>query len=88
MNIPLFFLILFVLLQAGYCVALYLVYNFIDLLHKRIDALFTIDAPQQNEATRKGTNLEELSEQNMLNIPANVKFEIEGQDNVPPGYDK
>ena len=58
----------------------------IDNLQKRIDNIFTVDPATPNEATKKGSDLEPLGEQNMLNIPSSVKFEIEGQDNIPPGF--
>lgn len=56
-------------------------------LHKRINNIFSVDFPATNEATKKDNNNVELNEQNMLNIPPDVKFEVEGGDeNIPPGY--
>ena len=57
----------------------------IDNIHKRIDMIFSVDKPSPNDAAKSGGPLQELNEQNVY-IPPNVKFEVEGQDNVPLEY--
>lgn len=58
-------------------------------VHKRIDSLFTMDAPSPNEATKKGPDLVDLDEQNIYNLPHDVKTDIEGGDTqVPPEFEK
>jgi len=59
----------------------------INNIHKRIDMIFTIDKPLPNEASKKNDLLQDLNEQNIY-IPPNVKFEVEGQDNIPIEYQK
>lgn len=54
-------------------------------IHKRIDMIFTVDKPTPNEASKNNDSLTELNEQNVY-LPPSVKFEVEGQDNVPLEY--
>ena len=56
---------------------------------KRVDSIFSVDLPEGNEATKVDNSTVELSEQNILSIPQDVKFEVEGGDeNIPPGWTK
>ena len=56
-------------------------------LHKRIDQIFVIDKPQENEAMKEDPNEVELSEQNLMGVPSDVKFSVEGGDSaIPPGF--
>jgi len=65
---------------------IYCIYS-LSKIHKRIDAIFTIDKPSANDPSLTKNVEENFQEENFLNIPPNVKFEIEGGDsNVPPGY--
>lgn len=87
MEILLVLMLLAVLVTCGLSAWLsYKNNNNIVALHKRIDSIFTVDIPTPNEATQKEEKPIDLSEQNMLNIPPDVKFQIEADDNVPPGF--
>lgn len=75
---------------------LYYIYAFIKKVNvsilniqKRIDNIFSVssDTPTPNEATKNTIAFDELNDQNMLSIPNDVKFEIEGFDTTPPEYD-
>ena len=67
--------------------ALNLIHKRIEEVHKRIDAIFTVDKPSENEATKVDENIVDLDENNAYDIPDNVKFAVEGGDsNVPPEY--
>lgn len=56
----------------------------LDKLHRRIDQLFSVDLPSQNQATADGERGVEINEQNMLNFPPNVRIELEdGGDDRP-----
>lgn len=56
-------------------------------VERRIDKIFTIDVPSENEATKSVANDIEISEDNPIGLPKDVKFQIEGGDTqTPPGY--
>ena len=80
MNIFLAFSTLILLTGQGF------ILWFLFKLHRRIDNIFTVDLPSPNEATKKTSDGIELNEQNALNIPPDVKIELEGDDNVPFGF--
>ena len=72
-----------------YSIILYfLISKKIEDIHKRVDNIFTVDKPTPNEASKDNGELLELEEQNILNIPPNIKFEVEGSDQVPIGYEE
>ena len=59
----------------------------IGKIHGRIDQIFTVDIPTENEASKPVPNDVELSENNPLSLPKDVKFSVEGGDTqVPPGF--
>lgn len=59
----------------------------LDKVHKRIDQIFTVDIPAENEASKPVPNDVDISEDNPLNLSKDIKFQIEGGDTqVPPGY--
>ena len=48
----------------------------------------TLDIASPNEASTTDENDIELNEQNLTDLPAGVKFAVEGGDtHVPPGYE-
>ena len=57
------------------------------LIHTRIDKLFTIDKPAENQVGKNESVLP-IEEQNAMNIPPDVKFEVDGSDQVPQGYEE
>lgn len=55
-----------------------------QLLHPQM----TYTKPEKNQFNEENPNLIDLNEQNIHNIPPNVKFEIEGGDTIaPPDYE-
>lgn len=49
----------------------------------------SFDLPATNEASAEEANDIELNEQNLTNLPSDVKFTVEGGDtNVPPGFEE
>lgn len=56
-------------------------------LHDRIDGIFVVDKPSPNEATQAAPEDDQLNENSIVNVPKDLKFEVEGGDSqVPPGY--
>lgn len=56
-------------------------------LHSRIDQIFVVDRPSANEATKTVDMGDDFNEQNAIDLPPHLKFELEGGDSqVPPGY--
>lgn len=61
----------------------------INKVHSRVDKIFTVDAPEPNDATKADTNEIDLSESDSFQIPRDVKLDIEGGDmSVPPGFEE
>ena len=61
----------------------------LDKIHTRIDGIFTIDAPEPNEAVKVNTNEVDLSETESFQIPKDVKLDVEGGDvQTPPGFEE
>ena len=61
----------------------------INKVHSRIDKIFTVDAPEPNDATKVDTNEIDLGETDSFQIPKDVKLDIEGGDmSVPPGFEE
>ena len=90
--------IILLLIVAGFSLLSYFVYKLakeissfessIKLIHTRIDKIFTIDAPEPNEAIKTNTNEIDLSTTDMQ-VPKDVKLDIEGGDsNTPPGFEE
>ena len=64
-----------------------LINNAILAVNKRIDSIFVIDKPSPNDATKADDTSIEFSETNPLNLPADLKIEVEGGDTTtPPGF--
>ena len=60
----------------------------INKVHLRIDKIFTIDAPEPNEAVKSNPNEIDLSTTDMQ-VPNDVKLDLEGGDsNTPPGFEE
>lgn len=90
--------IILLLIVAGFSFLSYFVYKLskeisslessIKLIHTRIDKIFTIDAPEPNEAVKTNTNEIDLSTTDMQ-VPRDVKLDLEGGDsNTPPGFEE
>lgn len=90
--------IILLLIVAGFSLLSFFVYKLakeissfessIKLIHTRIDKIFTIDAPEPNEAVKTNTNEIDLSTTDMQ-VPKDVKLDIEGGDsNTPPGFEE
>ena len=90
--------IILLLIVAGFSLLSYFVYKLakeissfessIKLIHTRIDKIFTIDAPEPNEAVKTNTNEIDLSTTDMQ-VPRDVKLDLEGGDsNTPPGFEE
>ena len=90
--------IILLLIVAGFSLLSFFVYKLakeissfessIKLIHTRIDKIFTIDAPEPNEAIKTNTNEIDLSTTDMQ-VPKDVKLDIEGGDsNTPPGFEE
>lgn len=58
-------------------------------VHKRIDQIFIIDQPAENQVARAQTEDVEFNEQNILDIPKDIKFEVEGGSGMeaPPEFE-
>ena len=91
--------IILLLIVAGFSLLSFFVYklrqefslvnNSLKSIHLRIDKIFTIDAPEPNEAVKVNTNEVDLAETDSFQIPKDVKLDIEGGDsNTPPGFEE
>ena len=59
----------------------------VELLNKLFVSSDTQVKPEANEVTQVNKDEIEFTEQNPINLPNDVKFEVEGGDNfIPPGY--
>lgn len=88
--------ILSLVLIVGLYVYLYLFYRHIETKHikvdsaikkinDRIDGIFVIDAPMENEASKIDSNEVDIGDADR--IAKDVKLSVEGGDTqVPPGY--
>jgi hypothetical protein len=53
-------------------------------VHERIDKIFVIDTPQENEAAKKDDEGVEFSEGSPLDLSKDIKIEVEGGDTTTP----
>lgn len=49
-------------------------------IYQRIDNLFTVDIPEENVATKQQKQDIEFSENELINLPKNLKLDVEGDD--------
>lgn len=56
-------------------------------VHRRIDGIFIIDKPSENEATKEKEEAVNFSEGRPLDLPTDLKVEVEGGDTmIPPQF--
>lgn len=90
--------IILLLIVAGFSLLSFYVYKLwktvsdvnlsLKQIHFRIDKIFTIDAPEPNDAVKTNTNEIDLSTTD-FQVPKDVKLDIEGGDsNIPPGFEE